>query len=49
MAIKLITNNNLTFTKSSCNCGIKSVTKNKKNQTNKNTIKNNKKQNYKKI
>ena len=48
MAIKLITNNNLTFTKSSCNCGIKSLKTNKK-KINKNTIKNNKKQNYKKI
>jgi len=42
MAIKLITNNNLTFTKSSCNCGIKLVKKHTKKKTNK-------KQNYKKI
>ena len=40
MTIKLITNNNLTFTKSACNCGIKSI---KKKKTIKNTIKKNKK------
>jgi len=35
MAIKLITNNNLTFTKTLCNCGIKSIKKKTQKKTNK--------------